>query len=139
MSPPAFLNANPTRRARRPTVGWAFYSNNSFAFGSVPLNSAPDSRCARQAQAFGCAGVVMKARQLIAGAGAGYSPDELATIFEAFYDAWAEVAPNVSTDAIVVEAARLSLATIVVELAAVGPIERAGLKEIGRASCRERG
>jgi hypothetical protein len=71
-------------------------------------------------------GAAMKARQLIGGA--AYSSDELRTICGAFDDAWDEVAPNVSSRASAIEAARLSLATIVLSLAAVGPIERTGLK-----------
>jgi hypothetical protein len=66
------------------------------------------------------------ARQLIGGA--AFAPNELKAIFEAFDDAWNEVAADVSTRASAVEAARLSLATIVLKLAAVGPIERARLQ-----------
>jgi hypothetical protein len=39
-------------------------------------------------------------------------------------DAWAEIAPNVDSDPIMVEATRLSLATIVLTLAKAGPIDR---------------
>jgi hypothetical protein len=61
----------------------------------------------------------MKARRLIGGA--AYPPDELKVIFEAFDAAWAEVAADVSHRASAIEAARLSLATIVLSLAAAGP------------------
>ena len=67
----------------------------------------------------------MKARQLIGGA--AFPPDDLKVIFGAFDDAWGEIAPDVDADPGAVEAARLSLATIVLSLA-TGPIERAGLK-----------
>ena len=68
----------------------------------------------------------MDARQLLGGA--TFAPDQLKVIFEAFDDAWDEVAADVSTRASAVEAARLSLATIVLSLARAGPIERVGLK-----------
>jgi hypothetical protein len=68
----------------------------------------------------------MKPRQLIGGA--AFPPDVLKVIYQAFDDAWADVAPDVSGRASAVESARLSLATIVLNLAAVGAIERAALK-----------
>jgi hypothetical protein len=68
----------------------------------------------------------MKARQLI-GATA-FPPDELKVIFEAFDEAWGELSGEVSSRASAIEAARLSLATIVLSLAAAGPIEGVGLK-----------
>jgi hypothetical protein len=68
----------------------------------------------------------MKARQLLGGA--AFPPHELRIIFEAFDDAWSEVATEVGTDPSAVEAARLSLATIVLSLAKTGPLERTGLK-----------
>jgi len=60
--------------------------------------------------------------------GAAFAPDVLKVIFHAFDDAWAEVAPDVSGRASAVEAARLSLATIVLSLANSGPVERTALK-----------
>jgi hypothetical protein len=54
--------------------------------------------------------------------------DELKVIFEAFDDAWDEVAPDVSNRASAVEVTRLSLIEIVLGLAAAGPIERIGIK-----------
>jgi hypothetical protein len=71
-------------------------------------------------------GLGMKARRLIDGA--AYPPDKLKVIFQAFDDAWAEVAADVSRRPSAIEAARLSLATIVLSLAAAGPIERSHLK-----------
>jgi hypothetical protein len=52
----------------------------------------------------------------------------LKVIFEAFDDAWGEVGTDVSGRVDAIEAARLSLADIVLSLAKTGPIERAGLK-----------
>jgi len=69
----------------------------------------------------------MKARQLIGGA--AYPPDTLKIIFEAFDDAWAEVAPSVDTDPTDVESGRLYLADIVLTLTKVGPIERGSLRD----------
>jgi hypothetical protein len=68
----------------------------------------------------------MRARQLVSGA--AFPPDELKVICEAFDDAWIELAPEVSADLVAVDTARMSLATIVLKLAATGPIDRLGLK-----------
>jgi len=68
----------------------------------------------------------MKVRLLIGGA--SFSPDELKVIFEAFDDAWCEVGPDVGTDPDAVQVARLSLATIVLSIAAAGSFERVGLR-----------
>jgi hypothetical protein len=67
----------------------------------------------------------VKARQLIGSA--SFQPDELKVIFEAFDDAWDQVAKDVSNRASAIEAARLSLADIVLTFAAARPIERVGL------------
>jgi hypothetical protein len=67
----------------------------------------------------------MRARALIGGA--AYPPDVLKVLYEAFDDAWAEVGPGIGPDATAVESARLSLASIVLSLAAAGPVERQGL------------
>jgi hypothetical protein len=71
-------------------------------------------------------GAEMKARQLIGGA--AFAPDELRVIFEAFDDAWSELAGDVSARASAIEASRLSLAAIVLSLATAGPIDRVHLK-----------
>jgi hypothetical protein len=71
-------------------------------------------------------GTVMEARKLIDSG--SFPPDELNVIFEAFDDAWGEVGTDVSSRLDAIETARLSLATIVLCLAATGPIERVGLK-----------
>jgi hypothetical protein len=68
----------------------------------------------------------VKARALIGGA--SFPPDVLRVLYEAFDDAWGELAADVSTHASVVEACRLSLATIVLSLASAGTIERDALK-----------
>jgi hypothetical protein len=68
----------------------------------------------------------VKARQLIGGA--SFPPDVLKVIFAAFDDAWDELATDVSVRASAIEASRLSLATIVLSLAAAGPIDRSALK-----------
>jgi len=66
-------------------------------------------------------GAGMRARQLIGSA--GFPPDALKVIGDAFEDAWAELASHVSSDPTVVDAARLSLAEIVVGIARAGPID----------------
>jgi hypothetical protein len=76
----------------------------------------------------------MKARQLIGGA--AYPPDALKVIFTAFDDAWTEVAPTVSGRATAIEAARLSLAEIVLGLAKAGPVERDALKDAAVSAFR---
>ena len=57
----------------------------------------------------------MKARQLIGKA--SYGPDELKILFQAFDAAWDTVAPSISGRASAIEAARLTLADIVLSLA----------------------
>src|SRR5688572_2843511 len=71
-------------------------------------------------------GADMDARQLIGAA--AFPPDVLKVLFDAFDDAWAEVAPDVSGDPTVVDAARLSLAGIVLSVATAGPIDRDAIK-----------
>jgi hypothetical protein len=69
----------------------------------------------------------VRARQLIDGA--AFPPDALKVLGEAFEDAWAELAADVSCDPTVVDAARLSLAGIVLDIAkAGGPIDRDRIK-----------
>jgi hypothetical protein len=70
--------------------------------------------------------MLVKVRHMIGGA--AFAPDVLKVIFQAFDDAWAEVAPIISGRASAVEAARLSLATIVLSLANRSPVERTALK-----------
>jgi len=57
----------------------------------------------------------MKARQLIADS--SYGPDTLKVLFQAFDEAWKEVAPLTSQDEMAVEAARLKLASMVLTVA----------------------
>jgi cytosine/adenosine deaminase-related metal-dependent hydrolase len=66
----------------------------------------------------GILGAVMKAYQRIANASC--DPDQLKALREAFDDAWERVAPHVSQRADAVEAARLTLADIVLGLAKAG-------------------
>jgi hypothetical protein len=68
----------------------------------------------------------MNARQLIGGA--AFPPDVLHVVFEAFDDAWAELAPSVNSDPQVVDTARTSLAGIVLGIAKSGPIDRDKIK-----------
>ena len=68
----------------------------------------------------------MEARQLIGGA--SFSPDMLRTIYGAFDDAWGEVAAEVSSRRSAIDAARLSLATIVLSVARIGPIDRDSIR-----------
>ena len=57
----------------------------------------------------------MKARQLVADS--SYGPDSLKVLFQAFDEAWKEIAPRTSQDEVAVEAARLKLASIVLIVA----------------------
>jgi len=57
----------------------------------------------------------MKARQLVSGA--NYGPDVLKVICQAFDEAWNVIAPSVTNRPLGIEAARLSLASIVLSLA----------------------
>ena len=50
-------------------------------------------------------------------ADASYGPDTLKVLFQAFDEAWKEVAPRTSQDEMAVEAARLKLASIVLTVA----------------------
>jgi len=71
-------------------------------------------------------GAGMRGRQLISGA--GFPPDALTVILDAFEDAWAELASSVTGDPTVVEVARLSLAEIVLGIARAGPIDHDRIK-----------
>jgi hypothetical protein len=57
----------------------------------------------------------MKARRIVGGA--TFAPDVLKVISRAFDEAWAEIAPSVSKRVLAIEAARLTLANIVLSLA----------------------
>jgi len=63
----------------------------------------------------------MKARQLIANA--SYDPDQLKALGKIFDDAWDRIAPHVSNRAEAIEAARLTLADIVLGLAKTGTVD----------------
>ena len=63
----------------------------------------------------------MKARDLIDNA--SYGPDQLKILGQAFDSAWAQIAPHVSGKPTGVEAARLKLAQIVLNLAKNGVMD----------------
>jgi predicted RNA-binding protein associated with RNAse of E/G family len=60
----------------------------------------------------------MKARGTIAGG--AYGPDQLKALGKAFDDAWARIAPTVSSRAKAIEASRLKLAEVILSLAKQG-------------------
>jgi hypothetical protein len=68
----------------------------------------------------------MRSRKVIGSA--AFPSDELKMIFDAFDDAWTEVVSEVGSDAGAIDAARFSLATIVLSLANARPIDRMALK-----------
>ncbi len=68
----------------------------------------------------------MRARQMIGGA--AFPPDELRIIFEAFEDAWSELVSEVPADPEATDSARVILATIILDIATVGPVDRLALK-----------
>jgi hypothetical protein len=70
----------------------------------------------------GTVGIGMRARQVIIRA--AFPADDLPVILDGFEDAWAEIGPGAGSDPIVIEAARLRLAAIVVDVAKAGPIHR---------------
>ena len=69
----------------------------------------------------------MKARQLINSA--SFGPDALKAIGQAFDQAWNEIGPSVSLRAHAVEAAKLSLANIVLSLATADTRDPIPLKD----------
>ena len=58
---------------------------------------------------------MMKARQLIQDT--AYGPEKLKVLFQAFDDAWADIAGNFGNDPSSVEAARTKLANVILGLA----------------------
>ena len=62
-----------------------------------------------------------------------FEPRALKMVFRAFDDAWSEIAPRLSTNPVVVEAARATLATIVLGLANSEPITTDGLRTVAVA------
>jgi hypothetical protein len=69
----------------------------------------------------------MQARQLIQGA--SYGPDEVKALGKAFDYAWAQIAPGVSSRAEAIEAARLKLANVVLDLARRGNFDPQSLAD----------
>ena len=68
----------------------------------------------------------MRARKLIADA--AFGPDRLKAVGEAFDEAWHDLAGNFANDAQTIEAVRLRLATIILDLAKDGQLGREQLK-----------
>jgi hypothetical protein len=83
-------------------------------------------------------GLVMQLRQI--GRPTSFGPTELRVIFRAFDDAWGAIAPKVGSDPIAVETARMSLAMIVLGVAAnTGPAAPAALTALAvEVFCRKR-
>jgi hypothetical protein len=69
----------------------------------------------------------MKARQLILSA--SYAPEQLKALGKGLEDAWERIAPHVSARADAIEAARLTLADIVLGLAKQGDFDPGRLTE----------
>jgi hypothetical protein len=79
----------------------------------------------------------MRARQLISGA--AFPPDVIKVLIDAFEDAWTEIASDVSGDPNVVDAARVSLAGIVLDIANAGPpIDRDRIKTAAVEAFRQK-
>jgi hypothetical protein len=76
-------------------------------------------------------GLIMQPRQIARST--SFEPYALKTVFTAFDDAWSEVAPKLSANPVVVEAARTSLAAIIWGLASTQPITVAGLRTMAVA------
>jgi hypothetical protein len=69
----------------------------------------------------------MKARQLIQQA--SYGPDEVRAMGQALDDAWARIAPSVDDRPAAIDAARLKLADIILDLARQGNFDPGWLAE----------
>src|SRR5262245_50665871 len=70
-------------------------------------------------------GSTMQPRQIVRAV--SFGPEDLKVIFTAFDNAWTEIAPSIGTDPMMVEAARSSLATIVLGVANADAIAPNGL------------
>ena len=64
----------------------------------------------------------MRARQLIVEV--GLPPHALPVVLEAFEDAWAEIGPDLGADPMMIEATRLSLARVLLEIVTALPLDR---------------
>jgi hypothetical protein len=78
----------------------------------------------------------MRARQLIGDH--GFGRDDLAMILDGFEDAWAEIAPHVGSDPMVVEATRMSLARIVLGIAPAVRVDRAKINAAAVAAFKSK-
>jgi hypothetical protein len=77
----------------------------------------------------------MKARQLINNA--SYGPESLKVLFQAFDDAWEEMAGELGNNTLAKQAARLKLANVILDVARDGgrdpeQIKNAALKALAR-------
>jgi hypothetical protein len=77
----------------------------------------------------------MKARQLLASS--AFDPAQLKIMGQAFEDAWAQIAPQISARAGAIEAARYKLAQLVLSLAKRGILEREKIKDEALRLMRE--
>jgi hypothetical protein len=69
----------------------------------------------------------MKAHQLLARS--AFDPAQLKTMGQAFEDAWAQIAPQISARAGAIDAARYKLAQLVLSLAKRGILDREKIKD----------
>jgi hypothetical protein len=74
----------------------------------------------------------MQSRQLVPAT--SFGPDALKLIFKAFDEAWSEIAPNMGSEPNAVEAARMTLASIVLAFASAGTITADGLRTVSVAA-----
>ena len=68
----------------------------------------------------------MKARQIIENA--AFGPDQLRVVFQAFDEAWANIAANYGDDATLADTARTRLANIVLAIARDGGSDAAAIR-----------
>jgi hypothetical protein len=74
----------------------------------------------------------MQSRQIVRAT--SFGPDALKLIFKAFDEAWSEIAPKMGSDPNAVEAARMTLASIVLAFASAGTITADGLRTVSVAA-----
>jgi len=77
----------------------------------------------------------MKARQAVSGA--PFGPDALKVVGQAFDEAWAQIATFFGTDPVMIEGARLTLASAILSVASdesrdVGVLKRAGIQVMAK-------
>jgi hypothetical protein len=74
----------------------------------------------------------MRSRQIVPAT--SFEPDALKLIFNAFDEAWVEIAPKIGGEPNSVEAARATLASIVLAFASAGTITADGLRTVSVAA-----